>query len=230
MKPEPHSRESISAISNLGFTWRYLAATLILITTATLALSAMGRIWWCKCGGSFIWSSDIVSTHNSQHLLDPYSFTHVLHGIALYSIVWLLLGSKTTPATRALIVVAIESAWEVFENTSFVIERYRETTISLDYYGDSILNSLSDIGACIGGLVVAMTAPVWVSAALFVVVEVALLLWVRDSLVLNIVMLVFPLDAIKDWQTGAVGARFQHQLAWCSGRLRISWTLASMIL
>ena len=164
----------------------------------------MGRIWWCNCGETFLWSGDIVSTHNSQHLFDPYSFTHVLHGIALYGILWLLLGSSTTPASRAVIVIAIESAWEIFENTSFVIERYRETTVSLDYYGDSILNSLSDIVACFGGIIVAMTAPVWASAAIIVIVEVALLIWIRDSLLLNIVMLVLPLDAIKDWQMSRI--------------------------
>jgi len=142
--------------------------------------------------------------HNSQHLIDPYSFTHLLHGIALYGIVWLLLGSKTTPATRAVMVIATEAVWEVFENTSFVIERYREATISLDYYGDSVLNSLADIVACVGGVVVAMTVPIWASTTVFIVVEVALLIWIRDSFLLNILMLALPLDAIKDWQMGGI--------------------------
>jgi len=205
MCPHQSSQPSDSIGPILGFTWRHIAATLLILTGAAVALFAMGRIWWCKCGEPFLWSSDIVSTHNSQHLFDPYSFTHVLHGIALYGIVWLLLGSRTTPASRAVFVIAIEAAWEIWENTSFVIERYREATISLDYYGDSILNSLSDIVACIVGIAVAMTAPIWLSVALFVFVEVALLLWIRDSLLLNIIMLVFPLEALKDWQMGRLG-------------------------
>jgi len=204
MRPVHRAQPSDSTNRDLGFTWRHIAASMLALLSAAIALFAMGRIWWCKCGGTFLWSGDIVSTHNSQHLFDPYSFTHVLHGIALYGILWLLLGSSTTPASRAVIVIAIESAWEIFENTSFVIERYRETTVSLDYYGDSILNSLSDIVACFGGTVVAMTAPVWASAVIIVIVEVALLIWIRDSLLLNIVMLVFPLDAIKDWQVSRI--------------------------
>ena len=204
MRPVHRAQSSDSTGRELGFTWRHIAASTLALLSAAIALFAMGRIWWCKCGETFLWSGDIVSTHNSQHLFDPYSFTHVLHGIALYGILWLLLGSRTTPASRAVIGITIESAWEIFENTSFVIERYRETTVSLDYYGDSILNSLSDIVACFGGIIVAMTAPVWASAAIIVIVEVALLIWIRDSLLLNIVMLVLPLDAIKDWQMSRI--------------------------
>jgi hypothetical protein len=164
----------------------------------------MGRVWWCKCGESFLWSGQIASTHNSQHLFDPYSFTHLLHGIALYGIVWLIVGSRTTAATRAALVVAIEASWEIFENTSFVIERYREATISLDYYGDSIANSISDIVSCIAGIAIAMMAPVWVSVAVFVGVELMLLAWIRDSLLLNIIMLFFPLEALRNWQMGRI--------------------------
>ena len=204
MRTEPRPLESDSDDPSLGITWRHIATVLFVLVVTAIALSAMGRSWWCKCGGMVLWSGDIVSAHNSQHLFDPYSFTHVLHGIALYGMVWLLLGARTTPATRAVIVIAIESAWEIFENTSFVIERYRETTISLDYYGDSILNSLSDIVACAGGIFVAVTAPVWLSAALFAAVEVALLLWIRDSLLLNIIMLFFPLETLKEWQMGGI--------------------------
>lgn len=204
MRTERHSQESNPIRPSLGFSWRHILIALTIFVATAIALSAMGRIGWCKCGGTFLWSGDIVSTHNSQHLFDPYSFTHVLHGIALYGIVWLFVGSRTTPATRATIALALEAAWEVFENTSFVIERYREATISLDYYGDSVLNSLSDIAASVIGIALAMTVPIWASIALFVIVEVTLLLWVRDSLVLNIIMLAFPLEALKEWQMGRI--------------------------
>jgi hypothetical protein len=188
----------------LGFSWRHIVVSLLTLPAAALALRGMGRLWWCKCGEPCLWSGEILSGHNSQHLLDPYTFTHVLHGIALYGIVWLLLGSRTTPSWRAVIVIVIEAAWEVFENTSFVIERYRETTISLNYYGDSILNSLADIVACVGGIAVAMISPVWVSVAVFVGVEATLLIWIHDSLLLNIIMLFLPLEALKNWQAGGI--------------------------
>jgi hypothetical protein len=198
-------QDEVPAPSLHGFAWYHLAVVGLILVVTALALSGMGRVWWCKCGEAFLWSAEIASAHNSQHPFDPYSFTHLLHGIALYAIVWLLLGSRATAQSRAMIVVAIEAAWEIFENTSFVIERYREATISLDYYGDSIINSLSDILACIAGIAIAMTAPVWVSIGLFVGVELMLLVWIRDSLLLNIIMLFFPLEGLKSWQMGRIG-------------------------
>lgn len=146
------------------------------------------------------WTSDIASAHNSQHLFDPYSLTHVLHGVLLYAAVRALTGQRLGQRARFTIVLAAEAMWEIFENTNFVVARYREATMSLDYYGDSILNSLGDIAACAIGYGVAMTLPVWGSGVLIVAIEALLLLWIRDSLLLNVVMLVRPLDAIKDWQ------------------------------
>jgi hypothetical protein len=198
------ARPQIPHSPALRLSWRHIVVALLALPAAALVLRGMGRIWWCNCGQPFLWSGEIMSTHNSQHLLDPYTFTHILHGIALYGIAWLLLGSRSTPAWRAVIVVAIEAAWEIFENTSFVIERYREATISLDYYGDSILNSLADIVACAGGITIAMISPVWVSVAVFVGVEAVLLVWIRDSLLLNILMLFMPLETLKEWQMGGM--------------------------
>jgi len=163
---------------------------------------AMGRVWWCECSLWKPWSGDIASLHNSQHLFDPYTFTHVLHGIAFYAILWLLVHRWTGVGVRFVIAVGVEAVWEVIENTSLVIERYRATTISLGYYGDSILNSLADIGACTLGYLLAMWLPVWVSAAIFVAVEATLLWWIRDSLLVNILMLIRPLESIKEWQMG----------------------------
>lgn len=175
-----------------------MLAAILVTTAATLHL--MGQPWWCAQGDLAPWASDINSPHNSQHLVDAYTLTHLLHGIALYAVLWASAGTKLQQRHRFIIAVAIEAAWEVFENTDLVIGRYREATISLDYFGDSILNSLGDIAACAIGYGVAMTLPVWGSGVLIVAIEALLLLWIRDSLLLNVVMLVRPLDAIKDWQ------------------------------
>lgn len=170
--------------------------------TAAIALSIMGQSWWCGQGDLTPWSFDIWSAHNSQHLLDPYTFTHILHGIAFYGILRLIFG-KERFRIRLMVAVIIESVWEVVENSPPIIEKYRESTISLDYFGDSVANSMADILACVGGFLLASTLPVWASVLFFVAVELALALWIRDSLILNIIMLTVPLDVIKDWQMGA---------------------------
>ena len=175
-------------------------AALLLAAMGTLHL--MGQPWWCSEGDLWPWAADINSTHNSQHLVDAYTLTHVLHGIALYAILWALAGARLEQRNRFLVAMAVETAWEIFENTDFVIGRYREATISLDYFGDSILNSIGDIGACATGYALAMAIPAWASVALFAGVEIFLLLWIRDSLLLNIVMLLRPLESIKAWQLG----------------------------
>ncbi|MDA2931229.1 DUF2585 domain-containing protein [Acidobacteria bacterium AH-259-O06] len=161
----------------------------------------MGRRPWCQCSTLSPWSWDIWSMHNSQHLLDPYTFTHVLHGVLYYALLWVIFRSRW-PAFRALLAVTIEAAWEVAENTNAVIESYRESTISLNYYGDSIVNSVADVVAFALGYTAAMWLPVWASALGFLGVETLLLLTIRDSLLLNILMLLHPIDAIKAWQIG----------------------------
>ncbi len=176
-----------------------ILAALISVTAA--ALSLMGQPWWCARGDLAPWSFDVNSPHNSQHLFDPYTLTHVLHGLALYGVMWWLARKRLAHGTRFSIAMVAEAAWEIIENTDFVIDRYRETTISLDYHGDSVLNSLADIVACAVGYGFALVAPVWASVALFAGIEVLLLAWIRDSLLLNILMLLWPLDAVYDWQT-----------------------------
>ena len=163
----------------------------------------MGRLWWCKCGSWALWTSDTVSSHNSQHLVDPYSFSHFQHGLAFYLVLWLLLRHRLDVAWRGVATVGLEALWEIFENTPFTIERYRAGTISLDYYGDSITNSLGDLASCALGYLFAATLPVWTSIAVYLTVEIGMLLTIRDSLLLNILMLVHPSEAIKSWQQGA---------------------------
>ena len=180
---------------------RWLALTVVL-AAAALALHAMGRPWWCQAGDLVPWSLQVQSRHNSQHLVDAYSVTHAMHGLLFYGGLWLFLGRVAGPTTRAAIALGIETTWELVENTSFIIERYRAATISLDYYGDSVVNSVADIVCFVVGYAAAATMPVWISAAGFAVAELLLLVWIRDSLLLNMIMLVHPVEAVKAWQLG----------------------------
>ena len=131
-----------------------LLLTAAVILTAVAILYLQGRVWWCTEGDSVPWSWNIWSPHNSQHLIDPYSFTHVLHGILEFWLIGLFFG-RLPLAWRLLIALSIESTWEILENSTYVIQRYRDETISLNYFGDSIVNSISDIVCCGLGFVLA---------------------------------------------------------------------------
>ena len=184
--------------------WRRAAlVSLVLVVTAVGILRMMGRTWWCQCETLHFWIGDNWSSHNSQHLLDPYTFSHFQHGLLLYGLLFMV-AKKWNPAARMVVAIALESSWEVLENTSWIIEKYRESTMSLDYYGDSILNSVSDIASCALGFGFAGVLPAVVSVLDFVTVEVAMLVCVRDSLLLNMIMLFCPIDRIKDWQMSDV--------------------------
>lgn len=177
----------------------------IVLMAAIIALTAfierqMGRLYFCKCGVISLWSGDIWSNQNSQQFADPYSFTHVLHGVIFYFLLWLVLGKRASPWLRLVLAVSLESGWELLENSPLIIDRYRAATISLDYYGDSILNSISDVLMMATGFVIAWKLPWKASLAFFILTEIFLLFWIRDNLTLNIVMLIHPLQMIKDWQ------------------------------
>lgn len=174
----------------------------IVVVAAIISLNLLGRVWWCEAGDYVPWSWVVNSRHNSQHLIDPYSFTHILHGILEFWLIGLVF-YKLPMGWRFVLAIFIESSWEVVENTNYIINRYREATISLDYYGDSILNSFADIVCCAVGFLIAQKIKLWWSLAVFVVMEIILLFWIRDSLLLNILMLIWPLDAVKGWQGGA---------------------------
>ena len=161
----------------------------------------MGRAWWCACGEPDLFSWHVWSRHNSQHVIDPYTFSHVLHGLVFYGLTFLALRRHPFWLRLGVSLVA-EVAWEIAENTNRVIERYREVTIAFDYFGDSVINSIADVLACAAGFLLAAAIPVWLSVLAFVATEVVMLVWIRDCLLLNVVMLLYPIDAIKEWQMG----------------------------
>jgi hypothetical protein len=179
-----------------------VAATAVIIFTAIIALGLQGRVWWCEVGDGWPWSWDVWSRHNSQHAIDPYSFTHLLHGMLEFWLIGLVFW-KLPMAWRFVLAIFIESSWEVIENTNHVISRYREATISLDYFGDSIINSVFDIVCCGLGFWISYRLRFMWASLLFLFTELVLLFWIRDSLLLNILMLIWPVDAVKHWQMGA---------------------------
>lgn len=172
----------------------------VFILATILVEWAMGRLFFCKCDVISLWSGDIWSNQNSQQFADPYTFTHILHGVLFYFLIWIIRRKPLKFWTALVIAVFIESAWEIAENSSFIIDRYREVTISLDYYGDSILNSVSDIFAMMLGFWLAHRFNWKIVLPAAILLDVFLLLWLKDSLALNIIMLIYPIEAIKTWQ------------------------------
>lgn len=236
------------------------AATLVLTFAVTAAiLRWQGRVWFCKCMEPRLWISEPNSPHTSQHLLDPYSLSHLQHGLLLYLALILILPDRNAPGdkggpgwrlrlpgsrkrqeagtgdashssaaqvagdgnlgqpreadgqrrslrrrvVRFWIATLLECAWEVFENSAFVINRYREATAALGYSGDSVWNSLGDVMSCVVGYLIAMSLGWRRTLVLFAIIEVTMILWIRDSLLLNVLMLIYPIEAIKSWQTAA---------------------------
>ena len=174
------------------------------IFVAILVLTAGVELWMGRSplgpDGKFgWWDGDIWSSENSQRLADPYSFSHIVHGILFYAALCLL-ARKLPVRQRLLIALVFEAGWEMLENSPFIINRYREATISLGYVGDSVLNSLSDILMMTIGFLFAFRVPWRVSVAAVIIMEIGCALWVRDNLTLNIIMLIHPFDAIKHWQ------------------------------
>lgn len=175
-----------------------LAALLVILTTAAV-LWLMGRPPICTCGEVDWWVNRSNSPRTSQMLADWYSLSHLVHGFLFYAAFALLL-RKTPVERRFLYAVALESAWELVENSPAIIQRYREATIALGYNGDSILNSLSDIAMMAAGFLLARRLPVWASVLLVLTLELIPLHVIRDNLTLNIWMLLAPNDWVRAWQ------------------------------
>lgn len=191
---------SIASPSPSRLTFRFwIAAAVALVVLQVAVLYAMGRIPICECGYAKLWEGGVNTSGNSQHLSDWYTPSHIIHGFLFYGLAWLLF--RRAPLTARLsLAIVIEAAWEVLENTPMVIDRYRTATMALGYTGDSILNSAMDTVFMVLGFLAAARLPVWLTVAIALCFELLTGWIIRDNLTLNVLMLLWPVDAVREWQ------------------------------
>lgn len=176
-------------------------ATALIIAASALWLYRAGRVPICECGYVKLWHGVTMSSENSQHIADWYTPSHIIHGLLFYLVLWLVAG-RLSLGWRLTIATLVECAWEIVENSNAIIERYRSVTISLDYYGDSVVNTVADVLAMVLGFWLARVLPVWASVALAVGFELLTGYLIRDGLALNVLMLLWPLESVMEWQSG----------------------------
>lgn len=179
-----------------------LTVAVLILLGSLVTVKLMGRPIWCDCGSPAPWVGDVTSTHESKHLVDPYSLSHFIYGLGLYAIL-----RRTAPSLtiswRVAIATALSTFWEVVENTPWVIDRFRQGTITAGYSGDGLVNSATDTLCAVGGFLVAARVPWQASIALAVAIELGCLIGIRDGLTVNTIMLIHPLDVIRAWQQNA---------------------------
>jgi hypothetical protein len=180
-------------------TYTLIAAAIIALQAAVLL--AMGQPAICACGYVKLWHGVVLSSENSQHVSDWYIFSHVIHGFAFYFLLWLV-APRMPVAQRFALALALEAAWEIIENTPFIIDRYRQSALARGYSGDSVINSVFDTLAAAIGFWLARLLPTWAIVVLAVALELFVGYMIRDNLVLNIIQLLFPSGAISAWQAG----------------------------
>jgi hypothetical protein len=180
--------------------WTGLIAFIAVLAVQIITERLMGRIWICECGTVKLWEGGVNTSGNSQHLSDWYTPSHIIHGFLFYGFAWLVFRSRSV-GFRLGIATLIEAAWEILENSPLIIERYRTATMALNYFGDSILNSAMDTVWMAAGFLAAWRLPVWLTVSLAIAFELLTAYVIRDNLTLNVIMLVWPVQAILDWQS-----------------------------
>ena len=179
----------------------FISVIAVIILIQIGALFYIGHPWICTCGYIELWHGEVFSSGNSQHITDWYTYSHIIHGFIFYVLLWAVF-PKSPILFRLLLAVGIETAWEIFENSEFIMNRYRQTALALDYYGDSIINSVSDTASMVLGFLLARKLPVWSIVLTAIVFEVFTGYMIHDNLTLNIITLIHPFEFISVWQTG----------------------------